>query len=363
MADIILAAGGTGGHIFPALAVAETLQAHGHRVTLFTDKRGEPMVEGKISYRLIRSASPFKSGLLAKLGGLASLSFGLVQSILAMLARRPACVIGFGGYPSLAPILAGRLMRATCLLHEQNAVMGRANRLLGKWAHHVALSFAVTKGAPTGPNTHITGLPVRAAFAEIAPYQNNKDRLHIAVIGGSLGAQIFADVIPQAIALLPDDIKANLTITQQARDEHVAPLKAHYEGLGITADVARFFHDVASLYETSDIIISRSGASSVQEIATAGRASLLIPFAGALDDHQTGNAMRLVEAGGAVMINEAQADGAMVTSHLEALITDHAKRRDMAQAAQSIAFPDASHAIASLTGLLPTSDMTIGAAQ
>ena len=363
MADIILAAGGTGGHIFPALAVAETLQAHGHRVILFTDERGAPMAEGKISYRLISSASPFKAGLLAKLSGLASLSFGFAQSILAMVMRRPACVIGFGGYPSLAPILAGRLMRARCILHEQNAVMGRANRLLGKWAHHVALSFAVTKGAPAGPNTHITGLPVREAFTKIARYQDDNKAMTITVIGGSLGAQIFADVIPQAIALLPDDIKANLTITQQARDEHIASLKAHYHSLGITADVARFFHDVASLYEASDIIISRSGASSVQEIATAGRASLLIPFAGALDDHQTGNAMRLVEAGGAMMISEAQADAKLVANQLKALITDHDKRHAMAQAAQSIAIASASQTIASLTGLVPTSDMTKGAAQ
>lgn len=363
MADIILAAGGTGGHIFPALAVAETLQAHGHRVTLFTDKRGETMVEGKISYRLISSASPFNKGVAAKLGGLASLSYGFVQSVIAMLIRRPACVIGFGGYPSLAPILAGRLVRAKCILHEQNAVMGRANRLLGKWAHHVALSFAITKGGTTDPNTHITGLPVRKAFTHLAPYKNNQKNIHITVIGGSLGAQIFADVIPQAIALLPDDIKAKLTLTHQARDEHIATLKAHYNKLGITADVARFFHDVASLYEASDIIISRSGASSVQEIATAGRASMLIPFAGALDDHQTGNAKRLVEAGGAMMIVESQADPAIIANHLEALITDHAKRRDMAEAATSIAFPDASLTIASLTGLLPTSAKTSGATQ
>ena len=363
MADIILAAGGTGGHIFPALAVAETLQAHGHRVILFTDQRGAPMVDGKISYRLISSASPFKAGLLAKLGGLASLSFGFLQSVIAMLVRRPACVIGFGGYPSLAPILSGRLLGIRCILHEQNAVMGRANRLLGKWANQIALSFATTTGASAGTKTHITGLPVREAFTTIPPYHMTDGRMHITVIGGSLGAQIFASVIPQAIALLPDDIKANLTITQQARDAQITTLKATYNKLGITADVARFFHDVASLYDQSDIIISRSGASSVQEIATAGRASVLIPFAGALDDHQTGNAMRLVEAGGAVMVSEAEAEPALIAKHLEALITDHVARRAMAGAAISIAFPDASHHIASLTGLLPTSARTVGATQ
>lgn len=351
MANVILAAGGTGGHIFPALAVAEVLSANGHRVVLYTDKRGEAMVDGKITYRIISSASPFKAGIIAKCLGLASLSLGFIQSASMMLFARPAAVIGFGGYPSLAPILSGRLFGARCILHEQNAVMGRANRLLGKIAHHIALSFANTKGAPKGDKITQTGLPVRQAFAAISAYRVQTDKIHITIIGGSLGAQIFADIIPQAISALPASLKAKLHITQQARDDNISALKAAYEAQNISYEVARFYHDMPSLYEASDIIISRAGASSVQEIATAGRASLLVPFAGALDDHQTGNAMSLANAGGALVLAEDKADAKAVAALLSTLIEDGTKRAKMASQAQSIAKQNASHAIADLAGL------------
>ena len=357
MANVILAAGGTGGHIFPALAVAEILSAAGHQVTLFTDRRGAPMVEGKISYRLIESASPFNAGIAAKLAGLARLGIGFVQSLGAMLWRRPKAVIGFGGYPSFAPIVSGRLLGAICVLHEQNAIMGRANRLLGKYAHHIALSFADTTGAPGADKARLTGLPVRSAFAAIAPYRpkstmkSDKVAWQITIIGGSLGAQIFADIIPAAIALLPQHIRDQIHITQQARDAHIAPLKQAYDALGISFDVSRFYHDIPSLFAASDIIISRAGASSVQEIATAGRAAILVPFAAAMDDHQTGNAMRLVTSGGGQMITEADATPDRLASDLLALIEDSKTRQKMAQSASALAHENAALAIAQLTGL------------
>ena len=315
MANVILAAGGTGGHIFPALAVAEILSASGHQVTLFTDRLG------------------------------------------AMLWRRPKAVIGFGGYPSFAPIISGRLLGAICVLHEQNAIMGRANRLLGKCAHHIALSFADTTGAPGGDKARLTGLPVRSAFAAIAPYRakstmkSDKAAWQITIIGGSLGAQIFADIIPAAIALLPQHIRDQIHITQQARDGHIAPLRQAYDALGISFDVSRFYHDIPSLFAASDIIISRAGASSVQEIATAGRAAILVPFAAAMDDHQTGNAMRLVTNGGGQMITEADATPERLASDLLALIEDSKTRQKMAQSASALAHENAALAIAQLTGL------------
>ena len=358
MARVMLAAGGTGGHIFPALAVGDYLQQQGHDVLLLTDKRGETMVMGKISYKLISAASPFQKGIFNKMLGLVRLGIGFLQSLGAMIVKRPKAVIGFGGYPSFAPIMAGRIMRAKCILHEQNAVMGRANRMLAQRVHEIALSFAITKGAPSQKNITLTGLPVRAAFHEIAPYQPVKSGYHILVIGGSLGAQIFADIIPQAIARLPDALKGKITLTQQARDEHIAPLKQAYQTMGLTADVARFFHNIPDLCEASDLIISRSGASSVQEIATSGRPALLIPFAGAMDDHQTGNAMRLVEAGGAVMIDERTATAEILSQHLLAILTDDRKRQDMAKAGSKLGHENASAAIAALTGLVPRLSQT-----
>lgn len=353
MANVILAAGGTGGHIFPALAVAQTLEADGHNVTLFTDKRGVPMVEGQISYRQISSASPFNRGVITKLAGLSRLAFGFVQSLALMGIKRPDAVIGFGGYPSLAPIATGRLLGAICILHEQNAVMGRANRLLSKWAHKVALSFAKTTGAPATNKVAVTGLPVRDEFAAISSYKAADDRLCLTIIGGSLGAQIFADIVPQALRLLPQPIRTKLHVTQQARDEHIAPLRDAYDAQGLSYDVARFYHDVAGLYEASDVIISRAGASSVQEIATSGRASLLIPFAGALDDHQTGNATRLVEAGGACLLPEDTAQADTLAAALAPLLSNKAKREKMASSAKKIAQSDASAAIVALANLTP----------
>ena len=354
MARVILAAGGTGGHIFPALAVGDYLQEQGHDVMLLTDKRGESMVMGKISFKRISASSPFQAGLGNKMLGLARLGIGFLQSLSVMMFKRPKAVIGFGGYPSFAPIMAGRLVGAKCILHEQNAVMGRANRQLARLAHEIALSFATTTGAPMTKNISVTGLPVRAAFHDISPYQAKGSAYHILVVGGSLGAQIFADIIPQAIAQLPDAIKAKITLTQQARDEHIAPLKQAYQEMGLQADVARFFHNIPELFDASDLIISRSGASSIQEIATSGRAALLIPFQGAMDDHQTGNAMRLVEAGGAVMMTEQNAQASLLSRHLRDILSDDAKRQEMAQASKTLSHRQASSAIAALTGLTPS---------
>ena len=309
------------------------------------------MVEGKITYRVIASASPFRKGLIAKLSGIISLKIGFVQSVIHMLAQRPKAVIGFGGYPSLAPIVVGRLCRATCILHEQNAVMGRANRLLCKLAHHVALSFTPTKNCPDDvPLTH-TGLPVRAAFEAITPYEVRAAKCHLVVIGGSLGAQIFSDILPSAIAQLPEAHKRNLVITQQARDEHIAMLSSAYASQGISAQVARFYHDIAYLYEQADIIISRAGASSVAEIAAAGRASILIPFAAAMDDHQTGNAANLAENSAALMISEQQATAQNLAAHLQDLIANHEKRTKIAHAAKAQSCSGNAQAIARLTGV------------
>ena len=356
MANVILAAGGTGGHIFPALAVGELLSASGHQVMLLTDKRGAPMVDGKISYQVISSASPFTKGIFKKLTGILRLELGFLQSLWVMTRQRPQSVIGFGGYPSLAPIVAGRLFRARCILHEQNAVMGRANRLLARLAHHVALSFAKTKGCPSDVTATHTGLPVRRAFAEISGYEPAPDSCHLVIIGGSLGAGIFAEILPEAIALLPDAQKARLRITQQARDEDIVRLQAAYKSHDITAEIARFYDDIPSLYESADIIISRAGASSIGEISAAGRASILIPFAGALDDHQTGNAQILSTCAAAIMISEQQASPSLLAESLQELIDQPHKRVQMSQAAASQAPKDTAFAIASLTGLsLPSS--------
>ena len=353
MARFILAAGGTGGHIFPALAVAEKLIADGHEALLYTDKRGQAMIEGKIDYQLIISSSPFAGSLLKRLWGMALLGIGLLQSAVYIMMARPKAIMGFGGYPSFGPVFAGKLLRKPCYLHEQNAVMGRANRLLARQCKQTALTFDKTKNLPLNIDSITTGLPVRAPFFATSQYKADKDKLHLVIIGGSLGARIFAEIIPEAVRLLDDKIKAKLHITQQARPEQIAALRLAYKQADIKADIAAFYHDVASLYDECDLIISRSGASSVSEIAAAGRASILVPFALAMDDHQTGNAQILEGAGAAILLSEADFTAQKLTEVLSDILSSEASRTDMAQKARQVASPDASQMIASL--LLPPS--------
>ena len=348
MARFILAAGGTGGHIFPALAVAEQLIADGHEALLYTDKRGQHMVEGKIDYHLIISASPFNGGLMRRLMALAYLAIGLIQSLVFILIARPKAIMGFGGYPSFGPVFAGKLLGKSCYLHEQNAVMGRANRLLARQCKQTALTFKDTKNLPTSIKSQTTGLPVRALFFATRPYKPEADKLHLVIMGGSLGARIFADIVPQALSLLDKDLRAKLHVTQQARPEQIASLKAHYEAANIKSDIASFYHDVASLYDDCDVIISRAGASSVSEIAAAGRASILVPFAAAMDDHQTANAQILETAGGAIILSEAEFNPQSLADALTLLLSSETKRVKMAKAASKAALPDASAKIASL---------------
>ena len=357
MAKVILAAGGTGGHIFPALAVAEVLHQAGHKVVLFTDKRGAPMVDGKIAYDVLASASPFRKGIIAKLSGMMQLEWGFFQALAKMMGQRPAAVIGFGGYPSLAPMVAGKLLGARCILHEQNAVMGRANRLLARMAHQVALSWQATKGLPKQCSATHTGMPVRSAFLEGPAYHAKKDQLfHLVIIGGSLGAKIFADILPEAISLLPEDMRHQCRITQQARTEQISELTKAYNALGIPAIIAPFFDDIPALFADADIIISRAGASSVAEIAAAGRASLLVPYPFALDDHQTGNAAILDAAQASILCPESDMTAASLSGHIQDILRDNQKRTKMASQARSLASQTAAAMIADLAGL---SSMTI----
>ena len=265
MANFILAAGGTGGHIFPALAVAEQLSAMGHHTTLFTDKRGVPMVS--------------RQDQLPHLGGWLTLPaclwpqtpwHGAIRhwphASIELFMASSSCRHWLWGYPSFAPVLAARLLGIRCYLHEQNGVMGRANQILARLSHGTALSWDATKYVPHAVKTTVTGMPVRDAFFATPPYCTQDDRLHIVITGGSLGAKILSDVVPAAIAALAKTKPGKLQITQQARAEDVERLKTFYQTHGITATIASFFDYMAQLYDQADIIIGRSGASSVARL-------------------------------------------------------------------------------------------------
>lgn len=361
---ICLAAGGTGGHVFPAMAVAETLSARGYQTQLFTDKRGAKIAtasnqnaaSARLGVTVIASASPFQRGIIRRLNALFKLGFGVGQCLLHFCLKRPAAIIGFGGYPSFAPLFAGGLLRVPRVLHEQNAFLGRANHLLARHAGNLALSWEGTRNLPDNIHIEVTGMPVRDVFhqdnvsatSQKSATGHKAEKLHVAVFGGSQGAAVFASLIPAAIGMLPADIKDRLVITQQARSDQIDTLDALYAKMGITATIAPFFADIASHIRQSDLIISRAGASSVAELAALGAPTIFIPFPHAMDDHQTQNAMQMQTLGGGLCLAEGDLDAKRLATYLADLLGDPALLADMASKARQLSKPNAAASITDL---------------
>ena len=296
-APIVIAAGGTGGHFFPAEALAAELLRRGHAVALMTDARSgalhSTVFAGQPTH-VLPGAGIAGRGALRGAGAALALARGTLAARRLIEQIRPAAIVGFGGYPCVAPILASRLgrHRPAVLLHEQNAVLGRANRLLARFADRVALGIAATRRAPATA-TH-TGNPVRAAIQALAgaPYTPPAagEPIHLLVTGGSLGARIFSDAAPAAVALLSPQLRARLRVVQQCRAEDVNRVRAAYAALGVPAELSTFFPDMAGRIAAAHFIIARAGASTVAEIAAIGRPALLVPLPGAIDGHQLHNA-------------------------------------------------------------------------
>ncbi len=344
-----LAAGGTGGHVFPALHTADALKARGFDVSIITDKRGLRLLPENIQHETISAASPFVGSMPGRVLALAKLFAGFLKALTLLLRQRPLAVIGFGGYPAAAPTLAAWLLRIPVWLHEQNAVMGRTNQLLSKLVSGIFVSWPKTKGLPTAVHFVYTGLPVAAAFSDLRSYANKKEtkQLHVAVFGGSLGALLFADILPKAVAKLPASLKSVVHITQQARIEQIDNLRITYAAQKIDADIRPFFTNVADIMETADLVICRSGASTVAELAAAGRPSVLIPFASALDGHQLANAQQLADIDAAVILQEQDVTAEQLAAQITSLLAAPQKRLAQADAARTIACPDAAQKICS----------------
>jgi UDP-N-acetylglucosamine--N-acetylmuramyl-(pentapeptide) pyrophosphoryl-undecaprenol N-acetylglucosamine transferase len=343
---VALAAGGTGGHVFPALAVAEALRGAGVETLVMTDRRGGRLIpdEGRV---VLPAASPFQRGLFARLAAMAKLATGAVMALLLMLKHRPAAMVGFGGYPSFAPLLAARLLGVPSLLHEQNAFLGRANHLLARWTGHLALSWDGTHNLPARVTSFVSGMPVRSVFFAIKPRPANaKGPLSLTIIGGSLGAAVFAELVPAALATLAEPLRARLSIVQQCRAEQIDALRQTYAALGMDAEVAAFFTDMPDRLAASDLVIARAGASTVAELAAAGRPAVLVPFASAMDDHQTANARQLEAAGGGQCLVEADLDAARLGGAIAKILNDPNKCARMGRAAHGIAAADAAGIIA-----------------
>ena len=343
---IALAAGGTGGHVFPALAIAETLRDNGFDTLMLTDRRGAKLIPAA-GRMVLPAESPFQRNILRRLRAMTALGAATVATLVLIARRRPRVMIGFGGYPAFAPLLAARLTATPALLHEQNAFLGRANRMLARWTGHLAISWEDTSNLPAGVITKRLGMPVRTAFFDIPPAKASRDdTIGLTVIGGSLGAAVFADLVPEAISHLDAALRGRLTLTQQCRADQQAALTARYEAMGVRADIRPFFDDMPRILADSQLVISRAGASSVAELAAAGRPALLVPFGGAMDDHQTRNAQQLEAVGGGLCLAESGLTAPALATHLTTLFGDPARLYAMGQAARSLAATSAATAIA-----------------
>ena len=328
---IVLAAGGTGGHFFPAEALARELLARGRRVELVTDKRGQAFGDSlpEVPVHRIRSAAP-GGGLLTKITAGWQMGLGLLAANALMRHLEPAAVVGFGGYPSVPTVYAAAQARVPVLLHEQNAVLGRANRMLVAAAKRLAVAFPEISAVKDNHRSKIvrTGNPVRPAIAAkrgaayeppVAANSVDGGPIRILVMGGSQGARVFSEVIPAALGLLPADLRARIHLAQQCRPEDLEDARRSYAGMGLGGlELESFFRDVPERLAACHLAVTRAGASTIAELTCVGRPAILVPYPHAMDDHQTANANQLASAGASWLMPQTD----FTTDALAARLTD-----------------------------------------
>jgi UDP-N-acetylglucosamine--N-acetylmuramyl-(pentapeptide) pyrophosphoryl-undecaprenol N-acetylglucosamine transferase len=330
----LLAAGGTGGHLFPAEALAHELKARGWAVHLATDSRAEKFAANfpSVKTHVIPSATIAGKNPIAVAKTMMTLWRGYLMSRRLIASVKPSIVAGFGGYTTLPALFAASRMGVPTLIHEQNAVMGRANALLAKRVTAIAGGFLPEAGGTFPDKTLLTGNPVRPAVMDAAKADFSaplkSGAFNLLVFGGSQGAQYFSEAIPAAVALLEESLRKRLVVTQQARREDEAGVKEAYENMGIKAEVSPFFDNMAGRIAASQFVISRAGASTVSEIAAIGRPSLLVPYPFALDHDQAANAAAL-EANGGTIVRQ-QKD--LSPQILAQIITEMAGNADLTEA-------------------------------
>ena len=350
---LLIAAGGTGGHMFPAQALAETMLKRGWRVQLSTDARGARYTGGfphTTEISEVSSATFARGGIAAKAMVLPRIAAGVMGAMLQMRRDRPDVVVGFGGYPSIPALGAAVLLGLPRMIHEQNGVLGKVNNLFAKRVAVVACGVWPTD-LPDGAKGMHVGNPVRASVLDragasyIAP---GDYPMSILVMGGSQGARILSDEVPGAIAALPDRIRANIRVSHQARDEDGDRVTNFYAEHGISAEVKPFFQDVPRRMSEAQLVISRAGASSIADLTVIGRPSILIPYAAAAGDHQSANARGLVGSGASILIPETKLDAASLSEHITTILSNPDAAVRMAQAALSVGIPDATDKLVSL---------------
>lgn len=350
---ILLAAGGTGGHLFPAEALAHTLSDRGYNVHLVTDSRAERFA-GKFpagAIHTVPSATFASKNPIAVLRTAWTLWRGVRLATKLVRQLGPKAVVGFGGYPTVPPLLAATRLGVPSLVHEQNAVMGRANKALAARVQAIAGGFLPAAGAYAG-KTVVTGNPVRPAVIEASavPYvaSHGDAPFNLVVFGGSQGAQFFSAALPAAIRLMDESLRKRLVLTHQARPEDRDQVISAYRELGVQADVSPFFADMAARIAKAQFVICRSGASTVSELSVIGRPSILVPYPYALDHDQAANAAALQKAGGATVIPQAELSPERIASLLTHAMREPEKLAAMATAARLSGKPDAARLLADL---------------
>jgi UDP-N-acetylglucosamine--N-acetylmuramyl-(pentapeptide) pyrophosphoryl-undecaprenol N-acetylglucosamine transferase len=352
---ILVAAGGTGGHLFPAEALSNALGARGFAVELFTDERARKYGASfpARAIHIVSSASPRGGGVLSRLAA----GFALLRGTLAarrLIKRiRPLALIGFGGYPSVPPVLAATHLHVPTILHEGNAVIGKANLFLANRVDAIAKGFEMLGGVgeKIAAKAHLTGDPVRPMVieaAKIAFPAFTDGKLRLLVTGGSQGARIMADVVPAAIELMPEVARKNLVVVQQARGEDEARVREAYQRLGVDAEVKSFFLDLPQRIASAHLIIGRAGASTISELAVIGRPAILVPLPHALDQDQAANAQQFAVSGAAIVIAQRAFSPQWLANALAEAQDDHAGLHRRAAAAKSAGISDAADRLADL---------------
>ncbi len=351
----VLAAGGTGGHMVPAHALAEELLLRGHRVALVTDDRGAriPGLFDNVQVHIL-PAGRLSGGPLGWLRAARAIMTGRAMALRLYETFRPSAVIGFGGYPAFPALLAARRDRIPTLVHEQNAVLGRVNRLVAGRVDAIATSYPQVERLPPSARSKVAyvGNPVRDEVVALRdqpfPPLGPDGIFRLLVTGGSQGASVFSTVVPDGLALLPEHFRRRLQVTQQCRSEDIDQVRARYAALGIPADLATYLSDMPERLAWSHLVIGRAGASTISELTAAGRPAILVPLPSATDDHQTFNAREMAKAGGARAIAQARFTPVELAKQMQKLALDPSALANAAARARAVGRPNAAADLADL---------------
>ena len=353
---VVLAAGGSGGHVFPAESLATELTERGLRLVLITDRRGEHYggALGNIDTHRIRAGGIAGKSIAARLKSGPELAIGTWQARSLLKRINPSMVVGFGGYASIPTMLAATFGGYKTAIHEQNAILGRANRLLAGRVDRIATSFQKTLSIPDAVADHVLycGMPVRSSVIPMreVPYPalDDASRINILVLGGSQGASVLSEIIPQAIGLLDDDLRNRISLVQQCRPEDLEKTRSAYTRMGVDATLSDFFDDVPDRMAAAHLLIGRSGASTVAEATVIGRPAILVPYPHAIDDHQSYNGHALDEAGGGWLMTQETFTASGLSARLQSLLQSPIILQRAAACARIAGRPDAAIRLADM---------------